>query len=212
MGKLKNYDYLIGQKINDWTVISISPDRNIYISKKTKKKLFRVMVNVECLCSFTTSVVLRDLITGKSKRCRKCHAVKISGTHLPHLRGSENGRWKGVGEIPAAMVGRMVSSAKTRGHEITITPEYLNELWIKQGRRCALSGLPLIMPPSKVASIPLIDRPRLASIDRIDSSKGYVLGNVQWICKVYNLMKRDLDEPLFFEYIGKLKNEDKSIQ
>jgi hypothetical protein len=36
------------------------------------------------------------------------------------------------------------------------------------------------------------------SIDRIDSSAGYVRGNVQFVCDVVNRMKQDLPQNEFF--------------
>jgi hypothetical protein len=36
-----------------------------------------------------------------------------------------------------------------------------------------------------------------ASIDRIDSSKGYILGNIQWVHKDVNFMKRTYSQEYF---------------
>lgn len=38
-----------------------------------------------------------------------------------------------------------------------------------------------------------------ASLDRIDSSKGYVLGNIQWVHKDINKMKLDYDQDYFID-------------
>ena len=40
-----------------------------------------------------------------------------------------------------------------------------------------------------------------ASLDRIDSKKGYIEGNVQWVHKNVNKMKMDLDEKEFFSIV-----------
>ena len=40
---------------------------------------------------------------------------------------------------------------------------------------------------------------RTASIDRIDSSAGYVAGNIQFVHKHINKMKNNLDEQCFIE-------------
>jgi hypothetical protein len=37
----------------------------------------------------------------------------------------------------------------------------------------------------------------LASLDRIDSKKGYVEGNVHWVHKDVNMMKRNFTEEYF---------------
>ena len=38
-----------------------------------------------------------------------------------------------------------------------------------------------------------------ASLDRIDSSKGYVKGNVQWVHKDINKMKTDFEQSIFIK-------------
>jgi hypothetical protein len=52
------------------------------------------------------------------------------------------------------------------------------------------------------------DNTHTASLDRIDSSKGYFKGNVQWIHKDLNVMKMDLTEEKFIDYC-KLVYENK---
>jgi hypothetical protein len=39
-----------------------------------------------------------------------------------------------------------------------------------------------------------------ASLDRIDSSKGYIIGNVQWAHKMVNRMKNDMPQEEFIEF------------
>ena len=60
-------------------------------------------------------------------------------------------------------------------------------------RQCALSGLPIKLPDRYKQTF-------TASIDRIDSSKGYVKGNVQWVHKDINMMKRNLNQARFVEF------------
>ena len=40
------------------------------------------------------------------------------------------------------------------------------------------------------------------SIDRIDSSVGYVRGNVQFVCDIVNRMKSDLSQEELYEWCG----------
>jgi len=42
-------------------------------------------------------------------------------------------------------------------------------------------------------------------IDRIDSNKGYLHGNVQTCCKLCNRMKSDLPQDIFLAHIAKIK-------
>lgn len=89
------------------------------------------------------------------------------------------------------------SSAKRRGLELNLTPEFMWELFLKQNKTCAISGLPLIMDrknPSK----------NTASLDRKDSTKGYVTNNVQWVHRIVNTIKWNLTEKEFYDMIKRI--------
>lgn len=51
---------------------------------------------------------------------------------------------------------------------------------------------------------------RTASLDRIDSSKGYLENNVQWVHKDINWMKQDYSHEEFLQYC-KLIYENKKL-
>lgn len=59
-----------------------------------------------------------------------------------------------------------------------------------QERRCALTDIELVMPER-------FGDARTASLDRIDSSGSYRIGNVQWVHKDVNRMKNDFDQDYF---------------
>lgn len=44
------------------------------------------------------------------------------------------------------------------------------------------------------------DKKQTASLDRIDSNEGYIVGNVQWVHLVLNRMKSNLKETQFIEW------------
>jgi len=67
-----------------------------------------------------------------------------------------------------------------------VTIEYVADLLDnKQAGLCAYTKLPISI------------RSRTASLDRKDSSKGYIEGNVQWVHKDINMMKRHYTEEYF---------------
>jgi len=76
--------------------------------------------------------------------------------------------------------------------ETNLTLQDLKEQWEKQNGVCPYTGLNLILPEDN--NIHLIDFFHRASLDRIDSSKGYVKGNIQFISTPINLMKSDKSE------------------
>ena len=81
----------------------------------------------------------------------------------------------------------LIFGAKRRKISFEISIEYAWNVLIKQDNKCALSGINLSFCTSR------LDRTSVqtASLDRIDSNKGYVEGNIQWIHKTINKMKMD---------------------
>lgn len=69
-----------------------------------------------------------------------------------------------------------------------MTLAYLKEVWEKQNGVCPYTGLDLVLPDSTAGwkEGPNI---RNASLDRRDSSKGYIEGNVQFVAIPINLAK-----------------------
>ena len=88
------------------------------------------------------------------------------------------------------------SNARERGLDFQITQEYALSLLEDQGFRCALSGLPICIAESSKGHL---EGETTASLDRIDSSVGYLVGNVQWLHKHVNKMKWDLPQDRFIE-------------
>lgn len=72
----------------------------------------------------------------------------------------------------------------------TITIEHLYEVWQKQNGKCAVSGEPMILKQWDKG-------PRVwnqASVDRIDSSKGYEIGNIRLVCLMANYCKSNFSD------------------
>jgi hypothetical protein len=89
-----------------------------------------------------------------------------------------------AGEISVRYWRTITCGAEARGLELTVTPEQAWQVVLKQERKCALSGRPLSF-----------QRPgQTASLDRIDSSKGYTPGNIQWLDKEVNKAKMSLSQ------------------
>lgn len=71
---------------------------------------------------------------------------------------------------------------------VTLTKEEAWNLYLKQNKQCALSGQEIFIGSALYGT---------ASLDRIDSSKGYEIGNVQWVHKDINFMKRTYTQTYF---------------
>lgn len=82
---------------------------------------------------------------------------------------------------------KMIRRAKTRDNGCDLTPEYLDDLWNKQGGRCVLTGIPLEFFSSRTGKSGEIHSS--VSLDRKDNSQGYRQGNVQFVVLGINYAK-----------------------
>ena len=168
--------FKIGQKVGKWRVIG---DR-VVIDRYAK-------IECECECGKQSLVDAYTLSTGRSLSCISCFNTERSGPI--------NNSWKGYEEIPASWFTRFRNYAKDKGNCFEIKIEDVWEIYLKQVRICALSNRPISFVregTSRSASY-------TASIDRIDSLKGYTKDNIQLVHKDINIMKNAFDQTYFVE-------------
>lgn len=136
----------------------------------------------ECSCGNKVVRSGADARIGKLKSCG-CHT-----------RCANNASWQGYEEMSGAYLRSIKNGAITRKLVYDIDPKYIWDLFIKQDRKCALSGQFLVFkhyPGDKTI--------QTASLDRIDSTKGYTHDNVQWVHKDVNNIKSKFSEDYFIE-------------
>jgi hypothetical protein len=178
----------------------------------TNKKFFHLLVikRVEndrnkrtrwlCICDCGKEyIAMADHLT------RKKNPIKSCGCQRVHY-GPRHAQWGGFGEISGgwwrAHILRELSDGNRRSKiEVKIDIIYAWELFLKQDRKCALSGENIYFPKVTKES-------GTASLDRIDSSKGYIKGNVQWVHKHINLMKNRLTQERFIEMCKLVTNNN----
>ena len=80
-----------------------------------------------------------------------------------------------------------------------ITVEYLKSLWESQGGKCPYTGFQMELPYN-TRDHHIRGIPKRASLDRIDSSKGYVQGNVEFVCLVVNYAKNGFSKQEILEF------------
>jgi hypothetical protein len=179
----------IGTKFTDWEVID---DKLIEI----KKHHWGVLC--KCVCGNEKHVRLPALMSGRSKGC-ECRAIRI-----------RKAQSISEGELSQTLYGRYLKSAKVRNIEFNVSMKYLWNLFLKQKGKCALSGLDLVLEKTVVrtkggANI-------TASPDRINSSLGYVEGNIQWVHKDVNKIKQGFDEDYFINLCQLIINNKNKIK
>jgi len=87
-----------------------------------------------------------------------------------------------------------------------VTLDELVEIWNAQKGRCALTGWEMTM---KLGSGVI---PTNCSIDRIDSSRSYEVGNVQLVCRAVNIAKSNLTPELFIMLCSAIAERASGIQ
>jgi len=150
-----------------------------------------------CDCGNTKNVKTNKLKNSHTQSCgcfqKECAKKSIINNSLyikdNNLRGH---RWNGVGDLSGTYFDSIRLGAKSRNLEFNISKDYLWNLFLKQKRKCILSGIDLVMPVSKKIK-------GNASVDRIDSSIGYIDGNIQWIHKDINKMKMAIPQNRFVD-------------
>jgi hypothetical protein len=125
----------------------------------------------------------------------RCYALHAANHHL--------GDYLGKGDVARLNAGnrqdeysafkyflnkaRNRQKSKVWGYDIDLP--YLRDLWLSQKGLCALSGLSIDLPRNTAAWEEGERNPWKASLDRIDSSKGYIKGNVQFVVAMANICK-----------------------
>jgi hypothetical protein len=128
----------------------------------------------QCDCGNKKEIQRATLIYGTSKQCGEC-------CRKP----------KYLGIIYRHFFKLLQSRAKKYNFDFSVTPEYLGQLLEQQNHKCALTGLKLDFHSGRKGYT------GTASLDRIDSSRGYVFGSVQWVHRTINFMKGSLPQEEF---------------
>jgi len=137
---------------------------------------------------------------GKDKRCRNCKKDQYLNRRLRN-RGRKDldrillERWHG-----------MKDRAIKKNFELNISLDEIKTLWNKQEGKCAISGIDMtyIFNGGRI--------PTNVSIDRIDSSRGYTIDNIQLVCMAVNQMKNDLSMDYLYFLCDSVLKHKKEIE
>ena len=140
----------------------------------------------QCDCGNTTVVKRSHLLSGATKSCGCWQKEK---------------NWTGYEEISGSYWGGTQTRARVAAMEHTVTIEEAWQIFLGQDRRCTLSGVTLTF--CRKFNNEGKDK-QTASLDRINSSKGYISGNVQWLHKTVNKMKLNMTDDEFVEWCRRI--------
>lgn len=91
-------------------------------------------------------------------------------------------------------------NCKKRHKDFDLDVDYLKDVWASQKGLCALTNVPMELPLG-TKGFSTIKPFNGASLDRIDSSIGYIKGNVQLVCMGINLMKSDWEQEYLIKHL-----------
>lgn len=155
----------------------------LVIKKNGKKKSSRdTLWECKCECGRIGNVTTSDLKHGRSTKCVYCHK---------HTR-----KYWNDSEIPKKVWDQILRNAKIRNIPVNITSQQAFDVFLKQNKKCSLTLLPLEF--AKCAT-EFREAKHSASLDRIDSTRGYELDNIQWLHKDVNRMKMAFEQSYFIK-------------
>lgn len=172
----KTQDIIPGQKWNKLTAIR-------FIKSTTKYGHIWLW---KCECGVEKEILVHSVKIGNTKSCG-CFKNKYGIKHYC---------WVGFGEISGNFFGAIKRGASKRKLDFTITVKEIWNLFLKQNRKCAISGVDIYFAPALKKN----RATGTCSLDRIDSSKGYTIDNVQWVHKWVNNMKQDMTDEEFINW------------
>ncbi len=143
----------------------------------------------KCLCACGKSVE-------HTSHTIRCGNTRSCGC-LSNPNGKRHPNFVGYEEMSGNFFNAVRNGAKIRDIPFKITKKQIWNLFEKQNRKCALSGMDLQFGIN--SRIKEKKRECTASVDRIDNTKGYIKGNIQWVHKYVNKMKNTHSQEYFIK-------------
>lgn len=97
------------------------------------------------------------------------------------------------------LIRRLKTYCKKIKRDFDLDVDFLNSLWEKQNGTCPYTNYKMILYSNQK------NNPYSASLDRIDSTKGYVKENVEFICLAINYAKNGFKKQEIIEFLKNIK-------
>jgi hypothetical protein len=183
----------VWQKVNELSISYISKTHKL---DKYKKDIIRDYEDGLKIKDIAQKYTAKDYIILEALKKWNIDMIGLKNKHIK----SKSINWSGYKDITGTYWGSVKKSAKERNLEFNISIYYIWNLFLSQNEKCSLSGIPIYFNQNSQE----FKTSQTASLDRIDSSKGYIEGNVQWVHKEINFMKRNLHDNEFIELCRKV--------
>ncbi len=194
------YTELLDKRYGMLLVVEIKPPEK----KKSYDNNYKCVCKCDCgnyrtyNCSYFQRGLSLSCGCDKKHIYRKHYGVKHKINDLYHIDTKEA---DGICHILNLYLNKILARSIDKNREFNITTNYILDLLKNQECKCCISGMDICIKK----------RNSTASLDRIDSSKGYIIGNVQWVHKDINRMKTNFSEEYFIEICEKVSKYRKKI-
>jgi hypothetical protein len=148
------------------------------------------------LKDFYKNGVYSDGITNYRALCKVCCLSKIAKISKKNYQSKAQKRSASAKNFIAGIYNHCSKRKLNLGFDLDC--EYLNNIYEKQKGLCALTGVEMTYKAGNGRVYTNI------SIDRIDSNKGYIKNNVQFVCDIVNVMKSNLTLDEFYFWCKKV--------
>ena len=186
---LKKYGLSRPTKLVGITLLTKEYLEEHYLVKNKSLKTIATEIGLKSKCSIKRALIRHGIDVRRFSKSDKIidEAKRRMGPKFIHMN-----YWKSI--------EHRAKVTKKIDFEISIDYAYL--IYLEQDGKCALTGLDICFRP-----VCGDKKEQTASLDRIDSSKGYIEGNVQWLHKKVNNMKWTLTNTEFIDFCKKVANK-----
>jgi hypothetical protein len=132
-------------------------------------------------------------------RCKKCVLSRAKQNQPREYATKSQRRSSSPKNFITGILNHAAKRKQHLGFDLDVL--YVLDVYQKQNGRCALSGVEMTYNAGSGRVNTNI------SIDRIDSSVGYVRGNVQFVCDIVNRMKQDMSEVELLVWCARILKE-----
>jgi hypothetical protein len=199
----------LGKKYNKLTVLEI---------KKQNKQPTRAIC--ACECGVVKEYLLTKIVRNRTKACgcQKNNQElrdknRIKAYELIRSNNSkfgkdnhpkENREFKFIhGSIRRSRVMKKIGI-----DQFNVTIEDLKQVWDKQNGICKYTGIKLTLPIHSKKRNPDVQY-KMASVDRIDSSKPYTADNIQFVSRSINYAKNTMTDQEMRDFIALIRETKK---
>lgn len=164
----------IYNSLTDYENIKNEVDKKLGRITNFSKKAGRIIERKCEKCDNIVFLTKKECMNNTKRYCSKeCRNLNNDSVYKKYLKDIEK------------------RSIKTK-KDFNLDEEYIkNLLEVEQNFKCKLSNIEIHLKNRKIDKVTIYDT---ASLDRIDSSKGYTKDNVQWVALGINYMKLDYSE------------------